>query len=375
MNKNLTPKISRALYFILSVIILAAAGCKKDEPVQSPVNNDPEENSLLLIEPVNNGSVNSYVPLFKWQPYSGAVSYQLQVSTDANFITPGVLDTTISGTEVNMPPGRLQTGLYYYWKVKAGLGSGNFSSSSEIRRFRVVLSPPPPPVLLLPLNNSIDQPFLPLFDWEDAPTAETYRLQVSVNSSFTPVLLDSSNITGSQLQAPYFYFNTGTSYYWKVNGSNSNGLSTGEWSQTFTFRTVEGLQPSSISGRVRFVDNNFITPPFRYIIGAYNTNEWPPTNMLPDYIDTLDIQQINNEYIADYRIINLTNGSYHITVYAQTRSISNDVLHKSVYGCDTARVIYSNCPLVNPGTVTINNGNGAGNINLLSWADSTKSIF
>lgn len=368
-------RISNFAIIVLIGLFIAVTGCKKEDAVQSPVNNEPEENALLLIEPINNSSVNSYTPMIKWQPFSGAVSYQLKVSTDANFITPGALDTAITATELSMPQGRLQTGAYYYWKVKADLGSGNFSASSEIRRFRVILTPPPPPILLLPSNNSVDQPFLPLFDWEDAPTAETYRIQVSVNSSFTPVLLDSSNIAGSQLQSPYFYFNTGTSYYWKVNGTNSNGLSTGEWSQIFTFRTVEGLQPSSISGRVRFADNNFISPPFRYIIGAYNTNKWPPINILPDYIDTLDIQQINNEFIADYKIINITNGSYHITVYAQTRSISNDILHKSVYGCDTARVIFSNCPLVNPGTVTISNGVGTGNINLLSWADSTKTIF
>ncbi len=367
--------INRKILILFGIAILAITGCKKDESVQSPVNNEPEENTVLLIEPVNNGLVNTYTPVIRWNSFSGAISYTIQVSTDANFITPGTLDTSVTETQITIPSGRLQTNINYYWKVRADLGSGNFSSYSETRKFRVILAPPPPPVLLIPLNNSVDQPFLPFFDWEDTPTAETYRLQVSLNSAFTPVLLDSSNITGSQLQSPYFYFNTGTSYFWKVNASNSNGLSTGEWSGTFTFRTVEGLQPSSISGRVRFAETGFINPPFRYIVGAYEVNSWPPVNTLSDYTDTLVIQQINNEFVADYMIMNVPNGSYHITVYAQTRSISNDVFHKSVYGCDTARVIYSNCPLSNPGTVTINNGFGSGNINMLSWADSLKTIF
>ena len=368
-------RISNAVKILFIGLFLIITGCKKDESVQSPVNNEPEENAVLLLEPANNSSVNSYIPILKWDAFGGAAAYNIIVSADANFITPAQLDTAVSSTEVGIPPGRLQTGIYYYWKVRADLGSGNYTSYSQIRRFRVILVPPPPPVLLLPSNNSVDQSFLPLFDWEDTPTAETYRIQVSVNSSFIPVLLDSSNISGSQLQSPYFYFNTGTNYFWKVNATNSNGMSTGNWSEIFSFRTIDGPQPSSISGRVRFAESNFIEPPFRYLVSAYRTDRWPPLNLQPDFIDTLNIQFINNEFIADYRMINIINGNYHITVYAQTRSISNDIVHKSVFGCDTARVEFSNCALINPGTVTISNGIGVTNINLLSWADSSKTIF
>ncbi len=371
----MTIRTNNFIKIVFLGIFLLFTGCKKEESVQSPVNNDPEENSVTLLEPANNSAVNSYIPLLKWNTFVGAAAYSILVSADANFITPGIMDTSVSTTEVNIPPGKLQTGIYYYWKVRADLGSGNFSSYSQIRRFRVILSPPPPPVLLLPLNNSVDQSFLPFFDWEDTPTAETYRVQVSVNSSFIPVLLDSSNISGSQLQAPYFFFNTGTNYFWKVNASNSNGMSTGNWSDIFSFRTIDGPQPSSISGRVSFAESNFIQPPFRYFICAYKIERWPPKTLFPDYNDTLNIQFVNNEYIADYRLSNIVNGSYHITVYAQTRSISNDILHKSVYGCDTARVEFSNCAIINPGTVIINNGIGVTNINMLSWADSNKSIF
>jgi len=374
LNRNLTIRINSSLFFTFIAVLFVVSGCK-NENVQSPVITEPEQNILLLLEPLNNTAVNSYVPILKWQPFNGAESYEIKVSTDANFLTPAILDTSLSASELTIPAGRLQTGIFYYWKVKANLGGGNFTSFSEIRRFRVVLTPPPPPVLLLPPNNSVDQSFLPLFDWEDAPTAETYRIQVSKNSSFMPVLLDSSNIPGSQLQSPYFYFNTGTNYFWKVNASNSNGASTGSWSDVFTFRTIDGLQPSSISGRVRFVESNFINPPFRYIACAYKSDRWPPGTLLPDFIDTLNIQFVNNEYVADYRIVNILNGSYHVTVYAQTRSISNDVIHKSVYGCDTSRILYNNCALINPGIITINSGNGVSNINLLSWADSSKSIF
>jgi hypothetical protein len=294
---------------------------------------------------------------------------------DANFVTPNIVDTVINSTEINVPPGKLTTNIYYYWRVKADLGSGNFSNWSRSSKFRIILAPPLPPELLLPPDNSVNQSFLPVFDWTDALNTDYYRLQVSLNPSFSPVLIDSNHIPISTMQAPYFYITTGTNYYWRVNGTNSNGVSTGNWSTVFTFRTIEGITPSSVSGTVKFIDNNFVTPPFFYMVAAFKTNRWPPELQAPDYNDSLDIQFINNEYIANYTLRNVENGSYHLAVYSTTRSLSLEYLYKSVYGCDTARVQFSSCPLTSPGTVTINNGNGVISINMLSWSDSTKSIF
>lgn len=363
------------LIYVLIFIFVLFYGCKKDEAVIPPINNDPVETGIILTEPANNSTVNIFTPLLKWGQYLNSTVYSVQLSMDANFITPLLLDSTINATEVNFPNGKLTTNVYYYWRIKADIGSGNFSNWSRIFRFRVILSPPPPPVLVLPPNNSVDQSFLPYFDWEDAPTSDFYRLQVSTNSSFSPVLLDSNNILLTNLQSPYFYFLTGANYYWRVNATNSNGVSTGNWSATFTFRTVEGITPSSVNGTIRFTDNNFVQPPYYYYIGAFKTNIWPPVAQDPDYKDSLAIQFVNNEYIANYSVRNMENGNYYLAVYTASRFLTFLYTYKSVYGCDTARVQFSNCPLINPGTVTITIGAGVSNINLLSWADSTKSIF
>ncbi len=364
------------LIFALLFFFVLFYGCKKDEDVIAPIINDPVETGIILTEPVNNSTVNIFTPLLKWGQYLNSTVYSVQLSMDANFITQLLLDSTINATEVNFPNGKLTTNVFYYWRVKADLGSGSYSNWSITYRFRVILAPPPPPVLLLPPNNSVNQHFLPFFDWEIAPTANFYRLQVSTNASFSPVLLDSHNILITNMQSPYFYFITGTNYYWRVNASNSNGVSTGNWSTTFTFRTVDGVIPSSVNGTIRFTDNNFVPSPLYYLISAFKTNNWPPgPTDEPDYKDSLTIQFVNNEYIANYSLRNMENGNYNIAVYTASRFLNSEYIYKSVYGCDTARTQYSNCPLVNPGTVTINNGYGVSGINLLSWADSTKSIF
>ncbi len=360
---------------IFLFLLFFYSGCKKDEIVQPPINNDPVENGLILTEPLNNATVNNLNPLLKWNAFSGTIAYHIQLSMDANFLSQNLVDTTITVTEINVPLGKLTTNIYYYWRVKADLGSGNNTAWSQVRKFKVILTPPPPPVLLVPLNNSANQHYLPLFDWEDSPTADYYRLQVSLNSSFLPILMDIGSIPVSQLQCPYYYLVTGTNYFWRVNGTNSNGLSTGNWSTVFNFRTIEGVTPSSISGTIRFADSNFVQPPNIYKVGIYNTSNWPPVIQFPLRSDSLIIQRVNNEYIANYRMINVPNGNYHVTVMIYRRLIYNDIIHKSVYGCDTSRVLFSNCPLLKPGIVTINNGAGVNNINMLSWADSSKSIF
>lgn len=350
------------------------SSCKKEELTETPVNNDPILN-MTLIEPPNNSTIISNSPEIKWAQYPDAVSYQAVLSADANFITTHYIDSTGDFLSIVIPAGLLQTNIYYYWKVRAVLGNSNFSKWSETRRFRMLLNPPAAPVLLSPANNSNGIPFLPLFDWENSFTAEIYRLQLSLNQNFSQLVLDSGNIPVSTLQAPYFILNTGTSYFWRVNASNSNGASTGDWSQIFQFTTVNGPHPSSISGRITFADNNFIQPINVYFIGVYKTDNWPPEGLTPDFLDSLTIKFINNVYFADYSINNIANGNYHVTVYTQTGSLVNVLKFKSVYGCDTNRVLFSNCALNSPGTVSIINGNGINNINMLSWADSTKNIF
>ena len=375
MNRSLRTENSRLKYIAISLIFLVFFGCKKDEEVQTPVNNEPVVNSVKLTEPTNNATITVFEPLLKWEPFGSSVTYLAEISQDANFITPGILDTIISGTSFNAAPGILQTNIYYYWRVKADLGSGNYSPYSEVRRFHIILAPPPSPILLSPQNNSTGVSFIPLFDWDDTPTAQIYRLQISQNSSFNTIILDSGNITVSQLQCPYFYLNTSTNYFWRVNATNSNGASTSNWSEVFNFTTVSGLTPGTIAGTITFADTNFMSFPYYYTIGAFDPNNWRPGGQTPAFSDSLRIQRVGNEFRAEYTLRNVLNGNYNLAVFVRSRITALKVTYKGVFGCDTARVMFSNCPSVNPGNVTIQNGTGINNINILSWADSNKTIF
>jgi len=354
------------------LIILLFSGCKDDntvEPVIPPITQDP--NAPVLSSPVNGAIIQGFTPVLDWQDFQNTLTYHFQLSLDVNFNGIMILDSTVSSSAITVPPGKLTTGINYYWRVISNLSGGGNSNWSAIWRFSVILQAPLPPILVTPSNGAVNVPFIPFFDWNESQTAEFYRLQVSGSASFNTILIDTNRITATELQSPPGILITGTQYFWRVNASNSNGLSTGEWSVPFNFTTVNGPIPLSVSGRVTFVDTNFISLPYRYIAGAFIT--WPPIVTTAVEIDTLNIVHSGNTYYADYRILHLQNISYKIAVaISEPGQLTNIIM--GIYGCDTVHVPFSTCP-ENPPDVTIQNYNGIENINFNSWADTSKKIF
>lgn len=365
-------KINSFLSIVLLIIIFT--GCKDDTVIVNNNNNTNQNpNSPGLLEPANNSQVTSITPLLKWEAYQNAANYKIQVSTDANFLGTLYTDTIVSSTQLTVNNPGLITNINYYWRVIANLNGGGSSQWSAVWKFFIILPPPPAPNLILPLNNSTNQSFTPLFDWEEALTAQVYRIQISANPTFTQLLYDSSGITTSQLQCRPMILNTNTQYFWRVNASNSGGVSISEWSAVFNFTTVNGPEPNSISGRITFADANFIIYPSFYVASVYLTSAWPPQFAGPLKTDSLLIQQQGGVYFADYKIQGIPNGNYYVATSMRSHgSSNNDIL--GTHGCDTARIQFSNCAFT-PIQVVISDNNGVTGINFLSWADSTKTIF
>ena len=95
---------------------------------------------------------------------------------------------------------------------------------------------PPAPVLVSPPNGATSVSTNPLLDWDSAATAESYRVQVSMDIGFFSTVYDSSNITITQFQIPNNGLLINTVYFWRVNSSNSSGTS--PWSSTWCFSTI-----------------------------------------------------------------------------------------------------------------------------------------
>lgn len=183
-----------------------------------------------LTSPVDVATGVSISPTLSWNASPQALSYRLQVSTASNFISPAVDVSGITSTSYIVS--NLPNNTTYYWRVNAYRGSASLFSSTW--SFTTILAAP---TLLSPSNGAIGIQTNPTLSWNASSGATSYRLQVSTDSAFASTLVvNQSNITGTTYGVINLANNT--TYYWRVNATNSGGTSS--YSNTWSFTTVAG---------------------------------------------------------------------------------------------------------------------------------------
>ncbi|MCU0452203.1 MAG: FG-GAP-like repeat-containing protein [Bacteroidetes bacterium] len=166
----------------------------------------------------------------RWRGAPRATSYQLQVSTVANFSTtvtnqPGLTDTVYA-------LGPLQNDTEYFWRVNAS-NAGGTTSYTPTWRFRTIMAVPDAPTLVTPSSGAGNQPVTVNFAWNAVARAAQYRLEVSTQLSFSPLVFVDSLITTTTRQVALSY---ATEYYWRVSARNAGG--SGAYSPTQSFTTI-----------------------------------------------------------------------------------------------------------------------------------------
>jgi hypothetical protein len=186
----------------------------------------------VLVSPANNSTGVALNPTLKWNKSTGALTYRLQVATDANFTAIIFNDSTLvdtmkqlSGLGYNTP---------YFWRVNAKNAAGT-SAYSDVWKFTTMTEPvlPGVPVLVSPANNATGIVLSPMLKWNKSTNAVTYRLQVATDANFTAVVFNDSTLTDTLKQLSGLSYNT--KYYWRVNAKNPTGTS--NWSTVFNFTT------------------------------------------------------------------------------------------------------------------------------------------
>jgi len=196
---------------------------------QTPI---PIPSAPLLISPPNNAVGQGLNLLFVWNSVDYANKYRFQLSTDNAFTNIIVDDSTLTDTM------RVVTNLSpltdYYWRVKASNSSGTGPYSS-VWHFTTHSPIPIPvaPLLISPPNNAVAQCLHILFVWNSVEYANTYRFQLSTDSSFTNIVLNDSTLTDTMKAVTNL--NPLTDYYWRVNAKNISG--TGPFSSVWHFTT------------------------------------------------------------------------------------------------------------------------------------------
>jgi len=178
------------------------------------------------------GAINQNTSMtLNWNVANNATAYSLQVSTTSDFSSTLVNESGITSTTKAISG--LQNNTTYYWRVKA-TNSGGTSGWSAIWNFKTIASIAGVPNLSSPINGAVNQAVNLNLNWNAANNATTYSLQVSTVSDFSSTLVNESGITATTkaINGLQNY----TTYYWRVNATNTDGIS--GWSETWNFKTI-----------------------------------------------------------------------------------------------------------------------------------------
>lgn len=210
----------------------------------SELCNIPEATVLSASE--NNAKGLTRQPTFTRVADDLAISYVIELATISNFSS---ILHTISGITTNeytlTEAQALDYHGGYYWRI-TGVGADGAGLLSEKRYFTVK---PRTVTLNSPFNNAANVLVQPQFKWSLLNGVRIYHIEVSTDSEFSTTTVQSREVMEDSKSVGTISINpTGsftpstplehsTVYYWRVRGED-NATTLGDWSETWTFRTV-----------------------------------------------------------------------------------------------------------------------------------------
>ncbi len=184
----------------------------------------------IHISPANNSGGHQAPVLLDWSEVKG-YKYDLQVSLKPEFTGPFVVEQS-ELPEHKFELTSVETNKTYYWRVRAVLND-TLSPWTEPWNFSTGLART---VLLAPTNGAVDLDKKSiLFKWEPTTGANSYKLQVSKNDSFTNLFFNDSNITTSSKDL--YDLEDDQTYYWRVMAFD--GELGNDWSEVWSFTTEQ----------------------------------------------------------------------------------------------------------------------------------------
>ena len=185
----------------------------------------------MLTAPAALTRFNFTTPTVQWQPVITAVSYQLQWSTAANFLT-NVTTLPLNGTSHTFNSLPAANGTFYYWRVRTINIYGAAGAWSLVRTFIIDTVPPAVPVLVGPLESAriTTGSRTITFIWQAVPQAVRYELQIATDVSFTS-LITTQLVSKTAFTLPTSLALPNGTYYWRLrafdqasnNGTYSSG--------------------------------------------------------------------------------------------------------------------------------------------------------
>jgi alpha-tubulin suppressor-like RCC1 family protein len=197
--------------------------------------------------PTSGTTTSDATPLLNWEDVAGANGYNIQVSTNEDFLS-GIVsdDSTLTNSQYQVMTLLLDNTIYY-WHVRVRNSDVVWSEWSSTWNITFNVEPPAVP---RPTNGVYIPITAPILNWENAVGASGYQLQVNTNSSFTGIMVTDSTTSASQYQvtAPLADH---TTYYWHVRMKNDDGVWS-EWSGTWSYTVDLDVATAARVGNGRF---------------------------------------------------------------------------------------------------------------------------
>lgn len=195
----------------LILLVLAILTYSCEDILEENIGND----TVQILSPINNSTIESNVVNFKWNTLNGANKYRIQVYESDQVL---VLDSLTNKTSITLP---LNAGKYI-WRVRGENYAyesiysfpSNFSTSipNDLTNQQVILTSPE--------NNKFINFINVTLSWEVLKNAATYSVKL-VNTTTSQELYSKADITDTSLTLDLPSFVDGT-YEWRLKAKNTD---------------------------------------------------------------------------------------------------------------------------------------------------------
>ena len=254
-------------------------------------------NLLLPIPPSE--TIYTTTPTLIWSESAQASSYNVQIDTENSFNAPLIyqvdLPVTTTYSMASAPP-VLNNGITYYWRVRANNTGGTTIASNAQNASFFIVGLPGSFLLSSPTIGSTQQTITPTLSWTGATQATTYRVEIALNSDYTPTVLSYSGITDTSFSVPAGILQNAYTYYWRVVAVNSVGETTASNSASTPYSFTVDVSPQSfnqstpISASVIFT----LTPNFSWSASSLATEYTLEISTLVDFSSVMIFPTINS---------------------------------------------------------------------------------
>jgi len=179
------------------------------------------------------GATVSFLPVFSWNPVSGADKYNFVLAADSAFNSPVYQVLGTKNTRVT--PDKTEANGSYWWRVQAVGANGDTSPWSEARSIEKLWADSP--ALTSPDEGAtISFPAEPLvLRWDPVPGAAKYSVEIASDEDLSSLVTSGGNpvvIQATNLAPPILL--SSRPYYWAVTPLDAQG-NPGEQSEVRSF--------------------------------------------------------------------------------------------------------------------------------------------